>query len=262
LASGLAPRFLRAQEADPWKGWPIGVQSYSLREFNLHEAVRHMQGMGIHFVEFFAKHLATDASEETIAETRKLLEGAGIKLNAHGVNRFTKDEAANRKLFEFAKRAGFRNITADPDPDSFDSLDKLCAEYDARICIHNHGPGHRYNKIADVVKAVQNRHPNIGACVDCGHFIRTKEDPIKAVHELKGRVFALHLKDDTDQSGGSHNVVLGKAHLDVPGLFAALKATKFPADGSLSLEYEANPKNPIDDMKACLEVVKAALAKA
>jgi hypothetical protein len=75
-------------------------------------------------------------------------------------------------------------------------------------------------------------------------------------------VFALHLKDDTDQSGGSNNVVLGKAHLDVPGLFAALKATKFPADGSLSLEYEANPKNPIDDMKACLEVVKAALAKA
>ena len=30
----------------------------------------------------------------------------------------------------------------------------------------------------------------------------------------------------------------------------------------VSLEYEANPKNPIDDMKACLEVVKEALAKA
>lgn len=261
LAAGIGQRPTAAAPADPWRGWPIGVQSYSLREFNLHDAARHLQGMGVHYVELFGKHLPTDASDEQLNEVRKLLEDAKIKINAHGVNRFSKDHEANRKLFEFAKRAGFRNITADPDPDSFDSLDKLCAEYDARICIHNHGPDHRYNKIADVVKAVQNRHPNIGACVDCGHFIRTKEDPIKAVRELKGRVFAVHLKDDTKQDGGSHNVVLGKAHLDVPGLFAALKETKFPADGSLSLEYEANPMNPVDDMKACLEVVKEALAK-
>lgn len=261
LAGGLMQRVLAA-ESDPWRGWPIGIQSYSLREFNLHDAVRHMQGMGVHFVEFYQKHLAVDASDQQIAETNDLLKGAGIKLNAHGVNRFTKDHEANRKLFEFAKKAGFRNLTADPDPDSFESLDELCKEFDLRICIHNHGPKHRYNTIADVVKAVKDHHPNIGACVDCGHFIRSKEDPVKAVHELKGRVFGLHLKDDTEQNEGSNNVVLGKAHLDVPGLFAALKATEFPRkDGSVSLEYEANPKNPIDDMKACLEVVKEAIAK-
>lgn len=242
-----------------WNGWPIGVQSYSLRQFNLHDAIRHIQGMGVHYVELFRNHLDLAASDETIAETKKLLADAGIKMNAHGVNGFSKDEAANRKVFEFAKKAGIRNITADPTPDSFDSLDKLCAEYDIRICIHNHGPGHRYDKISDVVNAVKDRHPNIGACVDAGHFIRTKEDPVKAVHALKGRVFALHLKDDSKQDGGSHNVILGKAHLDVPGLFKALRETNFPKDGALSLEYEANPANPIDDMRACLEVVREAI---
>lgn len=252
----------QVRAADPWGGFPVGVQSYSLREFNVHDAVRHIQGMGIRFVEFFSKHLSVTASADDIAATTKLLGDAGIKLNAHGVNGFSKDHEANRKLFEFAKKAGIRNMTADPSPDSFDSLDKLCAEYDLRIAIHNHGPGHRYNKIADVVNAVKGRHPHIGACVDCGHFIRTKEDPIKALHELKGRVFALHLKDDSKQDGGSHNVILGKAHLDVPGIFKALKATQFPADGALSLEYEANPANPIDDMKACIEVIKEAIAKA
>lgn len=261
LAGGLVQRVLAA-DSDPFRGWQIGVQSYSLREFDVHEAVRHIQGMGIHFVEFYTKHLALEATDQQIAETKKLLDGAGVKLNAHGVNRFTKDHEANRKLFQFAKKAGIRNMTADPDPDSFESLDKLCAEFDLRICIHNHGPGHRYNKISDVVKAVKDHHPSVGACVDCGHFIRSKEDPVKALHELKGRVFASHLKDDTELDGGSHNVVLGKAHLDVPGLFAALKTTKFPSDGALSLEYEANPKNPIDDMKACLEVIKEAIAKA
>ncbi|MGE3777391.1 MAG: sugar phosphate isomerase/epimerase family protein [Pirellulaceae bacterium] len=152
-------------------------------------------------------------------------------------------------------------MTADPDPDSFESLDQLCAEFDVRIAIHNHGPKHRYNQISDVASAVKGRHPHIGACVDTGHFIRSKIDPVQAVRELKGRVFAVHLKDDEKQDGGSHNVILGRSHLDVPGLFRALRETNFPPDGSLSLEYEANPMNPIDDMKACLHVVREALAQ-
>jgi sugar phosphate isomerase/epimerase len=269
IASGLAlgaawGNTLRALQADGagWAGWPVGVQSYSLRNFNTLDAIRHIQGMGIHFVELYSpRHLDLKATDEQIAETKKLLNDAKIKLNAHGVNSFSGDHEANRRIFEFAKKAGIRNVTAAPTPDAFSSLEKLCAEYDVRIAIHNHGPKDRYNKISDVVNAVKDRHPLIGACVDTGHFIRSKEDPVAAVRQLKGRVFGVHLKDDSDQEGGSRNVILGKAHLDVPGLFRALKETNFPQDGSLSLEYEANPQNPVDDMKACLAVIKDAVAK-
>ena len=59
----------------------------------------------------------------------------------------------------------------------------------------------------------------------------------------------------------SESVVLGKGHLDVAGLFKALRQINFSADKALSLEYEANPMNPIDDMKACLEIAKEAIAK-
>jgi hypothetical protein len=41
------------------------------------------------------------------------------------VNRFTKDAAANRRIFAFAKAAGIPILSADPDPDSFPSLDDL-----------------------------------------------------------------------------------------------------------------------------------------
>ena len=41
-------------------------------------------------------------------ETLKLLEEAGIKLAGHGVHGFTKDHEANKKLFEFAKKAGVK----------------------------------------------------------------------------------------------------------------------------------------------------------
>ncbi len=246
---------------DPYQGLPIGVQSFSLRNYNVVEAVRHIQGMGLHFVEFFSKHLSPQATDQQLAENRKLLERAKVSISAHGVNRFSKDHAANRKVFEFAKRAGVRNITANPTPDAFDSLDKLVAEYNIRIAIHNHGPGALYDTIESVKKAVQGRHKLIGACVDTGHFIRSKEDPVKAVHELGPRVFGVHMKDEAKREKKSHNVVIGSGHLDVLGLFKGLKKVGFPADGSLSLEYEANPTNPIDDMKQCLAVAREAIAK-
>jgi len=253
------PEILAAD--DPYRGLPIGVQSFSLRNYNVVEAVRHIQGMGLHFVEFFSKHLSPQATNQQLAENRKLLERAKVSISAHGVNRFSKDHAANRKVFEFAKRAGIRNITANPTLDAFDSLDKLVAEYNIRIAIHNHGPGALYDTIDSVKKAVKGRHKLIGACVDTGHFIRSKEDPVKAVHELGPRVFGVHMKDEAKQEKKSHNVVIGSGHLDVLGLFKGLKKVGFPADGSLSLEYEANPTNPIDDMKQCLAVAREAIAK-
>lgn len=259
------PKVLKAANLnladDAFGGFPVGAQSYSLRNFNLHDCVRHLHGMGLHYAEFFGKHLATTASATEIAETLKLLSDNGIKLAGHGVHGFTKDHEANKKLFEFAKQAGVKVITANPEPDSFDSLDKLVAEYDIRIAIHNHGPGALYDKIASVVKAVEKRHPYVGACVDCGHFIRTGENPIDAVMQLGPRVFAAHIKDDVEKGAGSKNVIIGKGHLDVVGLFKALRKIKFPAYGSLALEYEANPENPIAEMKECIEVAKEAIAK-
>ena len=247
-----APRVLSAAGLnvadDPWGGFPLGVQSYSLRNFNTLDAIRHIKGMGLHYAEFYGKHLDTKASDDQIKETLKLLEDAGIKLAGHGVHPFTKDHEANKKLFEFAKKAGVKVITANPDKDAFDSLDKLVAEYDIRIAIHNHGPGALYDSIDSVVQAVKGRHKWVGACVDCGHFLRSDEDPVKAVKTLGPRVFGAHIKDDVELGKASKNVVIGKGKLDVVGLFKALREIKFPADGSLALEYEANPDNPIDEM--------------
>ncbi len=124
----------------PFGNWPIGIQSYSLRNFPVERAIRHVQGLGLHNLEFFSGHFALDSSDEQIDRMLATLRGAQIQLRAHGVNGFTADHAANRAVFEFARKAGIRNITANPERDSFDSLDKLVDEYDIRICIHNHGP--------------------------------------------------------------------------------------------------------------------------
>jgi sugar phosphate isomerase/epimerase len=262
-----APRVLEAaglaDENDPYGGFPMGAQSYSLRNYDLIEAVRHLQGMGLHHVEFYSKHLNPAGTQEEIDSTKKLLADADIAISAHGVNGFNKNHDANRKLFEFARRAGFRTLTANPQPDNetFDSLDKLCEEFQIRIAIHNHGPGALYDSIDSVKKVCEGRHKLIGACVDTGHFLRSKEDPVKAVLELGPRVYGVHVKDEEKMERQSRNVIIGTGHLDLVGLFKALREVKFPADGALSLEYEANQTNPIDDMKQCIEAARAAIAK-
>jgi inosose dehydratase len=261
-----APQVLRAANLadakDPFGGFPVGVQSYSLRNFSVEEAIRHLQGMGVHYVELFSKHLDQNGTPEQDAAVKKLLEAANIKITAHGVNNFGGDHAANKKVFDFAKRIGFKTITANPQPEAFESLDKLVAEYDIRIAIHNHGPGALFDKLAGLQKSIAGHDKRIGACVDCGHYIRSGEDPVKCVLELGDRVYGVHMKDEKESNTrASSNVIIGKGHLDLVGLFKALRQVKFPADGALSLEYEANPANPIDDMKACLEAAKEAIAK-
>jgi sugar phosphate isomerase/epimerase len=205
--------------------------------------------------------LALNASDEQIQSVKDKTGALGIKMTAHGVNAFNKNHDANRRIFEFAKKAGLRNISADPSEDSFDSLDKLVEEYGIRIAIHNHGPGARYSKVADVLNAIKGHHNDIGACADLGHYIRSAEDPVKAIHLLEGRLYGIHLKDFAEQKANAKGVILGKGCLDVEGVFKALKHVNFPADGYISLEYEEKPDDPIADIQECLAVASAAAQK-
>ncbi len=237
----------------------LGIQLYSLRSYSINEALQHAKNLGFEQVEFYSNMLPINSSTSMIDETVAKVKSLGMSISAHGVNKFTKDADANRKLFEFAKAVGIRTITADPDPDSFDSLNGLVKEYDIRIAIHNHGPKHRYNKALDVLKAIEGRDERIGACADLGHFIRSGERPVDVIRLLKGRLYGVHLKDFAEMQDKSEGVILGKGHLDCAEVFKALVQVGFPSDGALSLEYEENPKDPIEDIRKCVAVAKAAM---
>jgi len=255
-------RLARAADTDKYGGFLMGIQTYSLRGFKVDQALEYVQELGLGSVEMFEAHFSTKSSPEQIDEMLKKTKAKGVKILAHGVNRFSKDHEANKRLFEFAKRAGIRNLSADPTEDSFDSLDKLCAEYDVRIAIHNHGPGARYDKVSDVLNAVKGRHPNIGACADLGHYIRSAEDPVRVINLLKGRLFGIHLKDFAEQQAKTKGVILGRGHLDIAGVFKALKQVEFPPDACLALEYEEKPSDPLGDIKECLAAASEGAMKA
>jgi sugar phosphate isomerase/epimerase len=264
-ASGMfISKLVAAEKAEPFGRFTVGVQSYCFREFDREQALKKTQALGLKWIEFYRKHAPLESTPEQIQAIRRMCGDYGITPIAFGVERFTKDHAGNQKLFEFGKALGIKHFSADPDPDSFDSLDKLCEEYKITIAIHPHGPAgegrlHRWYSAETIMKAVKDHHPLIGACLDTGHLIRAaqlgeKLDPAQQVRVMGARNFGMHLKDHDNTH--KTDVIYGKGALDVLAVLKALKAVSF--QGYISLEYEANPSNPSPDMAACLAILKEA----
>jgi sugar phosphate isomerase/epimerase len=262
-ASALALSHVSAADGkDPYLGLNMGLQSYSLRAFDVVKALELTRMVGLKSWEAYPNHIPMGSVPKHIETQKDVLAKAGVTLISYGVLPFDGNENAARERFDFAKAMGIKSLSADPNPDkeTFDLLDKLVAEYDVAIAIHNHGPGHRYNKISDVEKIVKDRHPKIGACVDTGHYLRSDEDPVEAVQRLGKRVFGVHLKDvKTLPDGKKQFKIAGEGDLKVPELLKALHTLKYQY--LVAIEYEENEKNPMADIDACLKHVRESAAK-
>ncbi len=243
-------------DADAYGGLRMGLQSYSLRHFSFEEAMDKVAELGLGYVELYPGHLDHDkVSETALSEAIKRMEGLGIVPDAYGVNGFNEDEAAARKIFDFAKRLGLRSISADPTPTSFDMLDKLVDEYQIPIAIHNHGPRHHWGKPEVILEAVKDHSQLIGLCADTGHFLRADVDPVEAVKLLRGRVYGLHIKDFISER---EEVIAGDGKLDLKALIAEVLAQDF--DGACSIEFELSPEDPMAGIRAGLSNVREAVA--
>ncbi len=271
-----------AAEPDPYHGFKVGLQSYSLREFDVDTALSETNKLGLHYWEAFRNHIPIGTVPSYIAAQKEKLSKAKVTLASYGVVSFNADETKAREIFDFAKAMNLMSISADPDKDeaTISMLEKLVEEYQIPIAIHNHGPGHRYDKVDDVLAVVQNRHPLLGACVDTGHYLRSNEDPVEVIHKLGARVFGVHLKDvrtihseeekkqllETLPKNraaqltreGKIFTILGEGELNLVGTLRALRDVKYTRN--LSLEYEENPKNPLSDIEISLGNLRNAVA--
>ena len=90
----------------------LGIQLYSLRGFPVDQALDHAKALGLTQVEFYPGMFPITDDAAAIAAMKQKLADRGLTISAHGVNRFTKDAAANRKLFAFAKA----QLAATPPP--------------------------------------------------------------------------------------------------------------------------------------------------
>ncbi len=238
---------------DPYRPFKMGVQSYSLRGLkidghsDLGKALDATAALGLHYWESYPAHVPmTDQSK--LEEAKRALAKAGVALAGYGVVPLGKDADADRRVFEFAKSLGLEYVSADPDPTAFDAIDKLVEEFGVAVGIHNHGPGHRFAKISTISAAIKDHNPKIGCCIDTGHFLRSREDPVDAAEAFAGRTYGVHLKDVKD---ATKFTVLGKGDLRTLDFLKRLAANKYTY--CLAIEYEENEDDPVADIKACLD---------
>ena len=244
-----------AHAANPYGKLRMGIQSYSLRGFGFDEAMQKINELGLKYVELFPGHFSHEAPAAERKEKQKKLADLGIQPDCYGVIKFTTDEAAARKIFDFGKELGMASLSASPEKDSFDLLDKLVEEYQIPIAIHNHGPhDKKWGRPVQIHDAVKDHHPLIGVCADTGHFLRAGIDPIKAIQLLEGRVFGLHVKDFV---GEEEEVIAGDGNLDLIALVMELYRQNFK--GTCSVEYELDKDDPMAGIRKGLENVQKAV---
>ncbi len=238
-------------------GWKLGMQAYSFNRYTFFEAIDKTASLGMRYIEAYPGQklspdqpdvvFSHDASDEVLEAARAKLKKANIELVNYGVVGLGSDEAANRKVFDFAKKMGIETIVSDPQPGCFDLLDRLTEEYGINVAIHNHPKPSKYWDPEKVLKAVAGHSKRIGACADTGHWMRSGIQPLDALRKLEGRIISLHFKD-LNQFGvrSAHDVPWGSGKADVHALLAELKRQGFR--GVFSVEYEHNWTNSLPEI--------------
>jgi inosose dehydratase len=268
LAGATLPAYVKAAD-ESFGNFIVAIQTYTFRKFTLEQAITKLNKLGIKYGEFYRGHIPIESTAEQLKSVKKLLADNNVTPIAFGVEPFSKNHDENKKRFEFGAALGVKHLSADPTPDAFDSLDKLCAEYKISIAIHPHGPSggknrHRWWNAETILMAVKDHHELIGTCLDTGHLIRMEQlgekiDPAQQVKVMGARNFGMHLKDHDNKR--KVDVQYGKdgGVLNVPAVLKALKDVKFK--GYIAIEYEANENEPTEDVAALIAIMKESIKK-
>jgi sugar phosphate isomerase/epimerase len=244
-------------------GKELGVQSYCFRHFKENpKVIEEVKKCGVAAIELCGAH-ADFADESKFDDVIGLYKKSGVRIVAIGVQGFKNSEAAERKYFEFAKRAGAKYISADfaleAVPACYRTAEKLADKYDVKLAIHNHGGRHWLGTAHMLRNVFGQTSERIGLCLDTAWALDSGENPVKMIEEFGRRLYGLHVKDFVfDRARKPEDVVVGTGNLNLAALVAALKKVDF--SGYAVLEYEGDVENPTPAVTKCVKAVRAAKA--
>ena len=245
----------------------IGCQAWTFNRFSVFEAIEKTAATGAKTIEFFPGQKLSaeqkdvkfghEAAPEVWEKVKAKLKKHGITPVAYGVVGLSKDEAASRKVFEFAKYFGIRVINTES-VDAIDTFEKLVKEYDIKVGFHDHpkrekNPEYRMWDPNYILEVCKGRDARIGSCADTGHWVRSGLKPVDAIRILKGRIMSSHLKDLNVAPNG-HDVVYGTGVSDVKSILDEFAAQGFT--GPISIEYEYKQEDNLAEAKQCIEFVR------
>jgi len=252
------------QSAETWK---IAILAYTFRNHTFFEAVDKASELGIHYIGGYPGQAIGGGMEGTMSYTmdedqqEKVLDylaSKDVKLMDFGViSPDTKQEWES--LFEFARAMGIENIVSEPDPKYLDLVSALCDQYQINVAIHNHAAPSLYWNPDTLMNRIQGKSERIGVCADVGHWVRSGLNPVTSLQTVRDRLMQLHFKDVSMAGEEAEDVVWGTGVSGVEAMLAELVDQGF--SGFLSVEYERNPSDNMQEIKESLQFYEAALTQ-
>jgi len=246
------------------KDWQLAVQAWTFNRFTFDQMIDKASALGLSWIEAYpGQPLGGEFGEakfgpEMTADQKKWVKAkiadAVIGIAAYGVVNIPADEAQAREIYEFAKEMGIAVLTSEPKADAFDTIEKLCIEYDIKVAMHTHtkAGGHMAKNWNPYrwYALCQGRNYRVGLCIDTGHIARSGMKPAQVVADLHDRIISLHLKDVEKFNADSEDVIFGTGGADMGDVFRELD--KWGFKGALSIEYESNMEDNFTDVHNCI----------
>lgn len=243
------------------KGWYLSVQSFTFHLFTVMESLDKTKEMGVRFIEIYpGQKLGGEFGEAQFGyqlskeQQNKLKEEASlrnVKIISTGV--WTAEREEWKHIFSLASNMGLEFISAEPAREDWDVVEELAKRYHIKVAVHNHPNENSYWNPEILLGSIGERDDLLGACVDVGHYKRMGLEPIPCIHQLGGKIIALHFKDVASQGEEQNleDVIWGKGILNVKGIMEELKGQDFK--GYFTIEYEADWENNLTQIKQSID---------
>src|SRR3954453_15715618 len=169
-----------SQTINPVKDWKLSVQLWTFNTSSFYTAIKKADSCKIKYVEAFPGQLLQDGSKSEFGPTMSLderkavkdfLHKKGIAIVALGVVG-ARTKAEWSQYFEFAADMKIPVLTAEPEWNQLNDVNRLASTYNIQVAIHNHPTPDAYWHPDSVLPAMKS-HANIGICADIGHWARS-----------------------------------------------------------------------------------------
>lgn len=242
----------------------LGMAGYTYNKFSIDQTLEALERFGVHHLCVKDFHLPLTATPAEIATFRRKCADHGV--TPYGVGPIymrTEDEA--KRAFCHAAALGVPVVVGVPwkpaadgstgwrkrrqSPELCEKVAALCAQYDLKFAIHNHGRNPEtgvptlFGAPEDAWSVVKNMDRRMGLCMDIAYTFADGFDPATEIRKYAARLFDCHFRNISDPANGSSGTNSADGKIDYLRVVKALADVGY--EGACGIELaNAFPDNP------------------
>ena len=243
----------------------LGMAGYTYNKFSADETLAALERFGVHYLCVKDFHLPLKSTPAQIAEFKQKCSVRGVTPYAVGpISMGTVEDA--KRAFDYAAALGVPVIVGVPwkkgpsgstkwkdlvqSPELCEKIAGLCAEYDLKFAIHNHGRNPAtgvpalFGAPADVWSVVKDLDRRMGFCMDIASTFADGFDPAEEIRKYAARLFDCHFRNISDPANGSSGTNSADGKIDYFSVVKALAEIGY--EGACGIElansFPANPE--------------------